>query len=134
MKNMPLIQKYMTAMPHSIRRDSPIGNAVSLMRDNQIRHLPVLEGGHLLGVVTDRDVKLASSFEGAERLTAEDVMTPDPYTVSPDTPAADVAREMAARKYGCAIVRQDNGKVVGIFTAVDGMRVLGEILDSNYKH
>ncbi len=134
MKNMPLIQKYMTAMPHSIRRDSPIGNAVSLMRDNQIRHLPVLEGGHLLGVVTDRDVKLASSFDGAERLTAEDVMTPDPYTVSPDTPAADVAREMAAHKYGCAIVRQDNGKVVGIFTAVDGMRVLGEILDSNYKH
>jgi acetoin utilization protein AcuB len=134
MKNMPLIQKYMTAMPHSIRRDSPIGNAVSMMRENQIRHLPVLEGGHLLGVVTDRDVKLASSFEGAERLTAEDVMTPDPYTVSPDTPAADVAREMAARKYGCAIVRQDNGKVVGIFTAVDGMRVLGEILDSNYKH
>jgi acetoin utilization protein AcuB len=105
-----------------------------MMRENQIRHLPVLEGGHLLGVVTDRDVKLASSFEGAERLTAEDVMTPDPYTVSPDTPAADVAREMAARKYGCAIVRQDNGKVVGIFTAVDGMRVLGEILDSNYKH
>lgn len=134
MKNMPLIQKYMTSMPHSIRRDSPIGNAVSLMRENQIRHLPVLEGGKLLGVVTDRDVKLASSFEGADRLTAEDVMTPDPYTVSPDTPAADVAREMAARKYGCAIVRQDNGKVVGIFTAVDGMRVLGEILDSNYKH
>lgn len=133
-KAMPKIQKYMTTMPHSVRRDLPVKDAVRMMREHQIRHLPVQDGGKLLGVLTDRDIKLAASFKDAESLTAEDVMTPDPYTVGPDTPADEVAREMAAHKWGCAIVQQDNGKVVGIFTAVDGMRVLGEILDAHYRH
>jgi acetoin utilization protein AcuB len=133
-KAMPTIQKFMTPFPHSVRRDQPIQFAVEMMREHRIRHLPVQEGGKLLGVLTDRDIKLASSFKDSEKLTAEDVMTPDPYTVGPEAPADQVAAEMAAHKYGCAIVQQQNGKVVGIFTAVDGMRVLGEMLGSHYRH
>ncbi|MEN9723581.1 MAG: hypothetical protein RJB38_1567 [Pseudomonadota bacterium] len=134
MKSMPLIQKFMTPMPHTVGRDIPIKTAITMMREHRIRHLPVQEGGKLIGVLTDRDIKLAASFEGSEDLVAEEVMTPDPYTVSPETPADTVAREMAEHKWGCAIVQQSNGKVVGIFTAVDGMRVLGEMLDAHYKH
>jgi CBS domain-containing protein len=40
---------------------------------------------------------------------------------------------MAEHKYGCVVVRQENGKVVGIFTATDGMRTLGEILQTRFK-
>ncbi|MFN7685039.1 MAG: CBS domain-containing protein [Oligoflexia bacterium] len=129
-----MIQKFMTAFPHSIRRDQPITVAVDMMREYRIRHLPVQDGGKLLGVLTDRDVKLAASFKGADKLIVEDVMTPDAFTVPPEAPADKVAAEMAAHKYGCAIVQQANGKVVGIFTAVDGMRVLGEMLEAHYKH
>jgi len=134
MKAMPMIQKFMTPMPHTVGRDIPIKTAVTMMREHRIRHLPVQDGGKLIGVLTDRDIKLAASFEGSEDLVAEEVMTPDPYTVAPETPADVVAKEMAEHKWGCAIVQQSNGKVVGIFTAVDGMRVLAEMLDANYKH
>lgn len=133
MKQMPQIQKFMTAMPHSIGRDIPVARAISMMREHRFRHLPVQDGGRLVGVLTDRDLKLATSFEGSDELLAEDVMTPDPYVVAPDAPLDQVASAMAEHKYGCAIVQQGNGKVVGIFTATDGMRVLAETLEAFYK-
>jgi acetoin utilization protein AcuB len=104
-----------------------------MMREHQFRHLPVQDGGKLVGVLTDRDVKLAASFAESNKLTVEDVMTPDPYTTTPHASLQDVVLEMAEHKYGCAIVKQENGKVVGIFTATDGLRVLGEILEQNYR-
>lgn len=133
MKQMPQIQKYMTSMPHTIGKDIPLKTALNMMRDNRIRHLPVEAGGKLVGVLTDRDLKLATSFAGAQELKVEEVMTPDPYTVAPDAPMDHVALEMAEHKYGCAIVQQSNGKVVGIFTATDGLRVLGESLTQFYR-
>jgi acetoin utilization protein AcuB len=133
MKQMPLIQKYMTAMPHTIGSDIPINTAQAMMREHQIRHLPVQEGGKLVGVVTDRDVKLASTFTGTKPLIVEDVMKDHPYTASPETPLNTVVTEMAAGKYGCAIIQQGNGKVVGIFTAVDALNVLADTLGAFYK-
>lgn len=137
MKQMPMIQKVMTTLPHTIGQDIPLKTAMSLMREYGIRHLPVLEASRVVGVLTDRDVKLAASFapQGAQAdaLTVEDVMTPEPYTVAPETPLNHVVTEMAEHKYGCAIVQQANGKVVGIFTAVDGLRTLGETLGAFYR-
>ncbi len=121
-------------MPHTIGKDISIKSALAMMRDHQIRHIPVQDGGKLMGVLTDRDLKLATSFANGEELTAEDVMTPDPYTVAPETPMDKVVLEMAEHKYGCAIVQQGNAKVVGIFTTVDVLRVLGEVLETFYKN
>lgn len=133
MKNMPKIQKFMTTMPHTIGSDMTIKKAMEIMREHRIRHLPVQKGGKLVGIITDRDVKLARSFQGPGELSVDDVMTPDPYVVGPEASLNDVVLEMAEHKYGCAIVQQDNGKVVGIFTDNDGLRVLGEVLRQNYK-
>jgi acetoin utilization protein AcuB len=105
-----------------------------MMRDLRCRHLPVQEGGHLVGILSDRDVKLAAAFAGSDQMVVEEVMTPDPYTVAPDAPLDAVVEEMAEHKYGCAIVRQENGKLVGIFTETDGMRVLAELLRANFGH
>lgn len=133
MKQMPQIQKHMTTLPHTIGKDIPISQALSMMREHRIRHLPVQEAGKLMGILTDRDLKLASSFGDPQKLTVEEVMTPDPYTVRPEAQVDQVVLEMAEHKYGCAIIQQENGKVVGIFTATDGLRVLGEMLGSFYK-
>jgi acetoin utilization protein AcuB len=133
MKQIPKIEKYMTPMPHTIGQSIPLEKALDLMRTHRIRHLPVQEAGKLVGILTDRDIKLASSFATDTQLRVEDVMTPEPYTVKPGTPLDSVVLEMAEQKYGCAIIAQDNGKVVGIFTAVDGLRVLSEILHQNYR-
>ena len=133
MKQIPQIQKYMTPMPHTIGREIPIKTAHSMMKDHRFRHLPVQHEGRLVGIITDRDIKLASSLRDSEEWTVDDVMTPDPYTISPEASLDQVVFEMAEHKYGCAIVQQKNGKVVGIFTATDGLRVLGELLQMNYK-
>lgn len=132
-KQMPLIQKVMTAMPHTIGADIAIKKAVELMREYNIRHLPVQRGGQLVGVLTERDIRLARSFQGPSELKVEDVMVPDPYTVSPDAPLDVVSLHLAEHKLGCAIVQQDNGKVVGIFTDNDALRILGEMLRQNYQ-
>ncbi len=133
MKTMPQVQKFMTPMPHSIGLKQPIRAALDLMRDHGIRHLPVQEGGELVGILTDRDVKLAGSFAELDQVSVEEVMTPDPYSVTPQSPVDQVVLEMAAHKYGCALVKQENGKLVGIFTSTDALRVLGETLQSQHK-
>jgi acetoin utilization protein AcuB len=133
MKQMPMIEKYMTAMPHTISPSMPITSAVQLMQENHFRHLPVQDAGKLVGILTDRDIKLAASFQGAGELTVSDAMTPAPYRTTPQASLADVVFEMAEHKYGCAVVEQENGKIVGIFTATDGLRVLGEVLLSHFK-
>ncbi|MBS1962061.1 MAG: CBS domain-containing protein [Bdellovibrionales bacterium] len=133
MKSMPHILKFMSAMPHTIGSDQPLNRALEIMRQHRIRHLPVLDGGKLVGVLSDRDVKLGASFADSEELTVDDVMTPEPYSVLPEAPVNRVVSEMAEKKYGCAVVQQENGKVVGIFTANDGLRVLADQLDAFYR-
>lgn len=133
MKVMPKIQKYMTPMPHTVGIDMQVSKAWEMMKEHRIRHLPVLDGGKLKGMLSDRDIKLAASFTGGDKLKVEEVMTPDPYTVSPDAALDEVVREMASKKYGSAIVAQDNGKVVGIFTEIDVMTTLDEVLRGNFR-
>lgn len=133
-KAIPTILKHMTTLPHSIGSDQTIGKAAAMMREYSFRHLPVLRGGRLLGILTDRDIKLIQSFEGvdAENLLVEEAMTEAPYTVSPEAPLDEVTAEMASKKYGSAVVVQ-NGKVVGIFTTVDACRALSELLQTRLK-
>ncbi len=133
MKQMPQIHKYMSSMPHTIEAEATIQECLGTMREFRIRHLPVLSEDRLIGLVTDRDLKLAASFPGATELKAEDIMTDRPYSVVPEAPLDRVVLEMAEHKYGCAIIQQMNGKIVGIFTANDGLRVLGQQLEDFYK-
>ncbi len=133
MKTIPQIQKFMTPMPHSVGAKIQLKVALDMMRTHGIRHLPVQEAGQLVGILTDRDIKLAASFEGAQTLSVEEVMTPDPYIVKPQAALDQVVSEMAEHKYGSALVVQENGKLVGIFTSTDGLRVLNELLHLNYR-
>lgn len=100
-----------------------------MMREHHIRHLPVLHGGKLVGMLTERDVALISSMQGASEkiTTVEDAMSSDVYAVTPDAPLDEVASEMAEKKYGSTVVLQ-NSKIVGIFTTTDVCRALSELL------
>lgn len=133
MKTMPQIQKVMTSMPHTIGADIPLIKAKEMMSSHSFRHLPVQQGGKLVGILTERDISLASSFKGSAEMKVEDVMMPMVFAVRPEASLDHVVAEMAEHKYGCAVIEQGNGKVVGIFTAVDAMRTLSEILKEHYK-
>jgi acetoin utilization protein AcuB len=119
----------MTSAPHSIGSDQTIATASRMMNDHHIRHLPVLMGGRLLGILTDRDIKLIETFRDVDptKITVEEAMTEQPYTVSPEAPLDEVVETMAANKYGSAVIMQ-NQKVVGIFTTVDACEALGQLL------
>src|SRR5689334_16629438 len=109
MKTIPQIQKYMTSMPYSIGRDVSIQAAQSVMQEHRIRHLPVLDQGRLLGIVTDRDLKLAASLNSKWEWTCEDVMSSEPYLVGPEASLHSVLQEMAERKLGFALVQHHSG-------------------------
>ena len=122
------VRNAMTASPHTLVKDASAKLAMSMMQNYRIRHIPVLEGGKLVGVVSDRDLKLALSLVSESGITVENLMTPDPYVVGPEAPLDDVIAEMELKKYGCAVVQDSDGKVIGIFTVIDALRVLREKL------
>lgn len=134
MKSIPTISKYMTTLPHTIGADQPLAKAAKMMTEFQVRHLPVLQAGKLVGIVTDRDLKLVESFKDVDpdSIKVEEAFSPDPYIASPGSSLADVCAEMASHKYGCALVC-DNNKLVGIFTWVDALNAFNELLSTRLK-
>jgi acetoin utilization protein AcuB len=128
-KPIPTVQKYMTTSPHTIGREQSLSFAQGVMKEFHIRHLPVLDGGKLLGILSERDITLVESLEGVDptKVTVEDAMTQEPYSVSPDALLDEVVGDMATHKYGCAVVMQNN-KVVGIFTTVDALKSFADLL------
>ena len=124
-------KKYMTTSPHTIGSDQTIAKAASVMSEHRIRHLPVLRGGRLLGVLSDRDVKLIESFRDvdASKTTVDEAMTEQPYAVEHDVPLDQVVRTMAEKRLGSAVIMQ-NHKVVGIFTTVDACQALSQLLQT----
>ncbi|MEZ4368875.1 MAG: CBS domain-containing protein [Kofleriaceae bacterium] len=129
MKAIPTVSKYMSTSPVSIGPAQSLATAHKLLREHEIRHLPVLDGGRLVGLLTSRDMYLVEAFEtiDAEATKVADVMSSNVYATSPDAPLDDVCAEMAEFKYGSAVVVQ-NQKVVGIFTTVDVCRAMTDLL------
>ncbi len=125
----PKIKQYMAPMPHTVGEDQPLAVAHRMMREHKIRHLPVLSGGRLAGILTERDMALVETMKGVDpaKVPTGEAMSQLVYAVTPDTPLDEVAAEMAEHKYGCAVVMTAQ-KVVGVFTTVDGMRALHDLL------
>lgn len=121
----------MTPSPHTIASDEPLDAAHAAMRNHRLRHLPVLEAGKLVGVLTQRDLYYLETVDGIDPNVdvVADAMTPDVYVAGPNEPIHAVASAMAAHKYGCAVI-VDGGKVVGIFTANDALRHLSTMAEA----
>ena len=119
----------MTKMPHSVGTEQTLKTAHALMRSHDIRHLPVLHGGKLIGILSERDLHVVETLRDVDpdRVQVGEAMSQDVYAVPPKTPLKMVAFEMATRKLGSAVV-VDGTKVVGVFTTVDALAVLAELL------
>jgi acetoin utilization protein AcuB len=123
------VQEFMTVAPVVIGTKRTLADAHRIMRERSIRHLPVVDGGALVGVVSQRDLYLLETLEAVDPATetVEEAMTTDPFAVSPGAPLDEVAAEMAKRKLGSAVV-VDRGSVIGLFTTVDALRALATLL------
>ena len=113
--------------------------ADDIMRLGRIRHLPILSRGRLVGILSQRDLFRAavSSVLQVARPTEREwlgkipvaaVMTPDPFTVGPETSVRTAVAVMMERKIGCLPV-VDRGQLVGIVSETDCLRYLAHVLD-----
>ncbi len=125
----PTVRSVMHTPVFTIGAQQTLIEAAKRMRDHGCRHLPVLVGGRVRGILSDRDIDLVLSLPGIDgtELTVEEAMVTDPFTVSPDSNLADTLSEMATHKYGAAVVT-DGQQVVGIFTTVDAMAAFAAFL------
>lgn len=123
--NVPCVSQFMTRLPHTIALDAPLADAHALMRKYQIRHLPVLDGGKLVGLLSMGDLHLIETLPDVNvtDVPVEDAMSPRPYEVSPDAPIDEVAAVMANHKMGSAVVIKGD-QVAGIFTTTDALVAL----------
>ncbi len=135
MKAIPSIKQFMTTVPHTIGSEQTLAKAEKMMNEYRIRHLPVLHGGKLVGILSERDLKLVESFKDVdpEKVTVDEAYTPDPYITSPNASLAEVCAEMVAHRYGCVLV-EDNKKLVGIFTWIDALKAFESLMETRLKH
>ena len=128
----PPIKQFMTAQPHVIQASETVKKAQDLMVLHQIRHLPVMnpvKTDEIMGILSDRDIKVICCIAEANpaKLLVKNVCHLHPYVVGPETPLREVAKTMARKRYGSAIVVQGS-KPIGIFTTVDACQALTTVL------
>lgn len=126
----------MTPFPHSVDIEAPIAQARRFMRECRIRHLPVTENQQLVGVLSDRDIKLylGPDFEypRENEVKVRDVYLDNPYIVDLNERLDNVLKTMAERHIGSAIITK-NGKLAGVFTSTDACKSFAEYLRNQFN-
>ena len=123
------MEAVMHPFPHTINLRASLAVALEMLKEHNVRHLPVKEGNTLMGILTDRDINFALRVDHKEanELTVRDAYTSDPFVVQPNEAVSTVAARMAHDHLGCALVAE-HGNLLGIFTTVDACRTLAELL------
>ncbi|MCG8418674.1 MAG: CBS domain-containing protein [Proteobacteria bacterium] len=151
-RSVPPVSECMTSNPHTVASDQPLAAAHQLMRTHAIRHLPVVDGGKLVGVVSMDDLHLIETLKNVElhSVPIADAMTPEPFIVVAEEPLDRVLEYMIEHKIGSAIVMGtfqsgqgnavtpsvttaelgdgDGMELVGVFTTSDAMQTLLRLL------
>jgi acetoin utilization protein AcuB len=125
----PSVSEFMSLQTHTIGRAQNLTTAHRLMRAHQVRHLPVLDGGQVVGIVSQRDLHIMETLDDADpdAITVEEAMTQDVCAVAPEAPLDEVAELMLERKLGSVVVMR-HGHLEGIFTTVDALYALTRVL------
>lgn len=117
---MATVREMMSGDPESIDADATVQDAARIMQDLNVGSVPVLAGGRVAGIVTDRDIALRVIAENRSpaKVPVREIATADPLTVSPDTDM-NAAAELMARHQVRRLPVVDNGKLVGMLSLGD---------------
>ena len=132
-----LVKDWMTTDPITISPKTHIPEAQDLMGRYKIRRLPVIENGKLVGIVTLGDVREAGPSDASSlskyevdflvaKLTVEEIMTPDPKTLTNEASLHEAAKLMLEHKIGGVPILDGDG-LVGMITESDVFRALIEV-------
>ena len=122
-----MVHDVMTRAVVTIDRETPCDKARRLMDERRIRHLPVMEGGRLVGMVSDRDVRSVKGDAGG--VAAGSIMTPELLTVTPDTRVERAARLMLEARIGSLPV-MDGDALAGIVTYTDLLQAFVRVIET----
>ena len=132
------IRDVMTKNPITVDSETLVIDAQRIMKENNIRRLPVVDKGNLVGIVTQHDLLQASPSPATSlsihelnyllaKMKVKEVMKKNPFTLTPDTPFEEALRIGQDKKIGSFPV-MDKGKLVGIITESDTVRFLTRAL------
>jgi len=132
------MEKWMTRNPVTIEKDATVIEAMHLMKEKNIRRLPVMDKGEIAGILTDKMVmefkpSKATSLDTWEvhyilsKTPVTEAMNPKPYKVTPDTDLTEAARLLHDRKLNGVLVVNEKDELVGIFTVTNALEALIEI-------
>ena len=134
---MLLVRDSMVSKVVTVSPETTAAEALKLCRERGIRHLPVLEGGRMVGLISDRDLRLATPALGdpnraaaLERILVGDEMSREIATADPEDPIELAAMAMHERKIGCLPVVEGDD-LVGILTASDVMAALVRLVGAH---
>ncbi len=128
------VKDYMQPEPYTMMPNDLVSVAYQRMQEAHIRHLPVIAGAPtLVGIVTDRDIRLAGASTAPylathelvhllEKMTVNSIMTTQVHTVCPNTVVADAGQLFLDHKFGCLPVVRDHDLLEGILTVTDLLR------------
>ncbi len=124
------VGQFMTKDPVVIDGGLNLVDAYTRMFQYEIRHLPVYSNGHLVGIITDRDLghTMAVKNLDPQKTTIEAICTPNPFVVDPEAPLDKVVDVLAQHKIGAALVMRE-GKLLGIFSVIDALHALVAVLN-----
>ena len=126
----------MTAFPYSVKVETPVKEALEIMRSYRIRHLPVMRNTEVAGIVSDRDIKLILgpdfAYPEPEKLMVGDLLLPDPYIVDLEERLDVVLTHMAMHHINSAVITR-RGCLVGLFTSTDAHRAFADFLRDQFR-
>ena len=133
--HMPPVSAVMTPFPYFVRPDDSVSRVIQLIERHAIRHVPVKQDEHVVGIVFKRDLRWLAGPElptdDPETVAVRDVLIPDPYIVELNTPLGTVVRTMAERKIATVVVVR-SGKLAGIVTVTDICRAMADLLETRF--
>ena len=139
------VAKWMTPKPFTLKPSESIARAIDLMKEKKIRRVPIVsDAGKLVGIVSDRDLKDVSPSRATtldiwelhyvlDKLKLKDIMTKNPWTVTPEMPIEKAAGLMLEKKVEGLPVVDSRGALVGILTEGDIFKALVELTGVSKK-
>jgi acetoin utilization protein AcuB len=121
------VQEFTTPTPVTIHPEDSLDKGIEIMQEYGIRHLPVIDEGEVVGVVSERDILSNTGKNWAKMMKIRDVMNPSILSANENDSLGAVAFELSSQKKGSAIILDNNGELAGIFTTTDALNALVEI-------
>lgn len=121
------VDEFTSLTPITINLNAPLKDALNLMQQNDIRHLPAMEDSHVVGIISERDLLANYGKPWAEQLRVKDIMCTSILSVYMNDNLGEVAYRLSKEKKGSAIVLDMEGNLYGIFTTTDALNAVVEL-------